>query len=202
MNAASAYQKSLARNLDQQLRQLQLLDAIVEVEWQTFARSSGIYAPRIDIGIGPFSTTQGQSQRERYNDLCEATMPFLISAVALHNSNIAELRRVADDRAINTARVLSVENFRHANANPRCFMAIEIENRVSRKHLLGGALNAAVLSYIGVVVAFNPGVLRALVRLLAYWDFLASVGKPIVPTTNLIVLDRKQMMQAFGCGDL
>ena len=198
MYATSAYQKTLARNLAQQLRRLQLSDAIVEVEWQTFARSSGIYAPRIDIGIGPFSTTPGQSQRERYIDLCEATMPFLISAVALHNTNIAKLRRVADGRAINTDRVLSVENLKYSNANARCFMAIEIENLVSRKHLLGGALNAAVLGHVGVVVAFNPNVLRALVRLLAYWDFLASVSKPIVPTANLIVLDRDQIMQALG----
>lgn len=112
MNAASTYQRALANQLGRYLHRKHHADAIVEVEWQTFARSSGIYSPRIDIGVGPFSTISGESQQERYIELHAALEPLLKSAVRYHNVNVCAHRNVYDDRAINAERNVST-SLRH-----------------------------------------------------------------------------------------
>lgn len=84
-----------------------------------------------------------------------------------------------------------------ANGNARCFLAIEIENKVSRKHLLGGMINAAALGHLGIYVGWSDVMVRAMLRARRYLHFLQSVGKPTMPVGNLLVLSREQAVEAF-----
>lgn len=88
-------------------------------------------------------------------------------------------------------------NVRSGNRNARCFRAIEVENQVSRKHLLGGAVNAAALGRIGVVVGWTPDKLNALLKLRSYFDFLSAVGKPSFSASNLLILAPEQLESAL-----
>ena len=84
------------------------------------------------------------------------------------------------------------------NRNSRCFIAIEIENQVSRKHLLGGALNASVLGRIGVAVGWHEA-FQMFLRLRHYILYLKSVGKNTFDASNLLLLKPEQLEQAvFG----
>jgi hypothetical protein len=84
------------------------------------------------------------------------------------------------------------------NANPRCFLAIEIENRVSRKHLMGGIINAVSLGYLGVLIGWTDEKVKALFRARSYLYFLESVDKPTLLVRNLLILSRAQASDAFG----
>ncbi|WP_339218583.1 hypothetical protein [Paenibacillus sp. FSL W7-1332] len=44
-------------------------------------------------------------------------------------------------------------------------MAIEIEHLVSRKHLMGGAINASALGRFGVVIPWSEEKLRAFIKI-------------------------------------
>lgn len=193
MAKTSEYQQELADLLAERVR---YHDIVVRKEWEAFDRKSGIYSPRLDIALGPFSVVPGESQNVRHDELLDKLAPFLKSAIQGHCANAMEYRHPTDERMIYRGCTTSLETVRYANGNPRCFIAIEIENRVSRKHMLGGALNACVLGRIGILVGFNPGAVRALVRLQAYWELLSIVGKPIVPIGNLIILNPDQMRTA------
>jgi len=90
-----------------------------------------------------------------------------------------------------------MENLWHRNQNARCLIAIEIENEVSRKHLMGGAINAAALGRIGIAVAWTDGKLRAFTNMKRYLDYLASVHKNTFDTANLVILSTDQLIQAI-----
>jgi len=84
------------------------------------------------------------------------------------------------------------------NQNARCFMAFEIENEVSRKHLMGGAINAAALGRVGLAIAWNPEKLRAFVRMRSYLLFLSAVGKNTFDPSNLLILSKDQVMDVIS----
>ena len=89
------------------------------------------------------------------------------------------------------------DHLTRSNKNARCFLAIEIENAVSRKHLMGGAINAAALGRIGIVIAWTDEKLTALVKLKKYLDYLASTKHRIIDTSNLLILSNTQFQQAL-----
>ena len=104
-----------------------------------------------------------------------------------------------DDEQLNQVRYYSnFHELKILNENSRCLLAIEIENNVSRKHLLGGAVNAAALGRLGIVVGWTENKVKALVKLQTYWDFLYSVGKNTFNTRNLVILSPQQLSEAIS----
>lgn len=89
------------------------------------------YAPRLDIAVGPFNTSFENWGRD--------------SAV------IRDARHPIID---GLKRAVCEQNHGgiYTNRNPRCVIAIEIENRTSSKHILGGITNASMLGLLGVVI--------------------------------------------------
>jgi hypothetical protein len=77
-------------------------------------------------------------------------------------------------------------------------LALEIENAVTRKHLLGGVVNACALGRLGILVAWTDPMLRAAFGTRKYLAFLGGVGKPSVNISNLLVLSREQTLTVFG----
>lgn len=167
----------------------------VKKEWSS-AFGAHTYCPRVDIAVGPFSVTHGEQFTEAHDELMSQSGDFILGMIQHHLCNV----RLAYDRASPRRqeepghRVF--ERLVEKNRNARCLMVIEIENRTTRKHLMGGAINAAALGRIGVAVAWNPAKLRAFAKLKRYLDYLASVRKNTFDTSNLLILDRDQFLQA------
>jgi hypothetical protein len=165
-------------------------------EWRSIDNIRGLYSPRIDVAVGPFSTLRGGNLREEYNQLLDNTRAFIERLLAFHRENV-ERYRILDEQRGEILEFPEFPDVRNFNNNARCLIAIEIEHQVSRKHLLGGAVNASVLGRLGVMVGWDEEKVNALVKLQAYWDFLRSVGKNTFETKNLIILSPEHLREAI-----
>jgi len=141
----------------------------------------------LDIAVGPYALGSSSFEQE-YDSLARRHSGLLGRLALAHGVNMRE-HGIPDE----TAPDVQLES---ANHNARCFLAVEIENKVSRKHLLGGAFNAAALGRYGVMVGFTPDKLKALARLRGYMDLLSRVGKPTINVSHLFVLSQPQFS---GC---
>lgn len=155
-------------------------------EWPSMQNEMGTYSPRLDVAVGPFAI-EG-IYIDEYNLLMDQSRPFITRLVKYHRENTKVIDGEKCQLAFNTLK--------YKNQNARCLLAIEIENRVSRKHLIGGAVNASALGRIGVIIAWTPRMLKAAVKLRRYLAFLSNVGKNTFDTTNLLILDKEQFLQA------
>lgn len=99
-----------------------------------------IYSPRLDVIVGPLAIDKRLIQE--YDSMMEDYRNFIDGLIRIHNRNVSEF-----DSSIPTLRFEEVRNF---NENSRCFISIEIENNISRKHLIGGAINASGLGRVGI----------------------------------------------------
>ncbi len=172
-------------------------DVPVEIEWRAITNIPGLYSPRIDIAVGPFSTTRGGNRISEYNKLMDSSKSFLEHLLACHRENVMHYR-THDERINQELHFPGLEELKILNENARCLLAVEIENHVTRKHLLGGAVNAAALSRMGIVVGWTHDKVEALVKLQAYWDFLRSVGKNTFNSHNLVILRPEQLYEAIN----
>jgi hypothetical protein len=94
----------------------------------------GIYSPQPDISVGPYSFERGINLNQKYNSLNARHRDFFNQCKKYHKENCISLYKSYRTR-FNVGY----------NANPRCFIAIEIERSGSLKHLLGDLVNAASL---------------------------------------------------------
>jgi len=178
--------------LDQQILARGLQDRFgnvpVTTEWRALAGELDTYSPRVDIAVGPFAIDTGHETE--YDMLGHSHRDFLLQ---LHTAFIQNARNL--DALANCP---SLEVSCNRNRNARCFLAVEVEASGSRKHTMGGAINAAALGRLGVSVACSPPELKKLLKMRRYLQFLASVGKNTFDTTNLLVVTREQMAAALG----
>jgi len=176
--------------------QISMVDKLAEVfigipvqrEWSAMTDARDLYCPRLDVVVGPFAIRKSRLESE-YDQMMDDNRGLIDRLINLHNNNIQSLSWEIP--------ATSWDKLKWTNRNARCFLAIEIENEVSRKHLIGGAVNAAALGRIGIVVAWNRDKLKAFVKLRRYLNFLASVGKNSFNTQNLLILDPKQLTESL-----
>lgn len=169
----------------------------IQTEWRAVKEIKGIYVPRVDIAVGPFATKQGVSMEYEYDLLTSKSTALLNLLLTHHNNNVQDYLQT-DEQILNKELMLrNIASLQYRNRNARCFLAIEIENKVSRKHLLGGAVNASALGRIGIVVGWTESKVNALVRLLAYWNYLGSVEKNTFVASNLLLLSRDQLRDSI-----
>jgi hypothetical protein len=162
----------------------------VACEWRTFSNDDGgFYSPRLDVAVGPFATGELQLGAE-YDGMVTTNREFFLGLFEIFLRNLRE-------RASNAVEP-DFREVMHRNWNARCLVAIEIENKVSRKHLMGGAINAAALGRVGVVVAWTLPMLVALLRLRSYLHFLARVGKNTFAPYNLVIVSAQQVAEYCG----
>ncbi|WP_139799034.1 hypothetical protein [Andreprevotia lacus] len=160
----------------------------VEIEWAAMADERTLYSPRLDTAVGPFATHK--IYIDEYDQLIRAHQPLLLQLFNMHRANL-RAHNQPDDH-------FDFERLCTRNLNARCFLAFEIENNVSRKHLMGGAINAAALGRIGLAIAWNQEKLRAFIRMRSYLLFLAQVGKNTFDPSNLLILSKEQVMEAIN----
>ncbi|MCI0564937.1 MAG: hypothetical protein MN733_41245, partial [Nitrososphaera sp.] len=169
----------------------------IEIEWCAITNIPGLYSPRIDIAVGPFSTTRGGNCINEYNKLMDESWLFIEQLLNYHRQNVKYYSGTAEEQFNRDNIPPSLENLKRFNENARCLLAIEIENEVSRKHLLGGAVNASALGRLGIVIGWTDEKVRALVKLRDYWHFLGSVRKNTFNTANLLIVNPEQFLIAI-----
>lgn len=178
ISAVREYQASLREGLSRRFG-----DSEVAVEWRAMTDERGVYSPRLDAAVGPFAFRDRLG--EQYDAMVKRHSGFLRALFKAHTANLRAYSEAPDEFAF--------EEVCHRNWNSRCFLAFEIENVVSRKHLMGGAINAAALGRVGIAVGWDDGKVRALVRLRSYLLFLARVGKNTFHPTNLLIVSAGQL---------
>jgi hypothetical protein len=161
----------------------------VQVEWNPFKGcevSNKQYCPRLDMAVGPFAINN--QFREAYTDLlCELkSKAFIESLIRANNQNIIRVGRGEQS---------DLSDFYSFNLNARCFMCVEIENKVSRKHIAGGLVNASALGRVAVLIAWTPDKLKAFIKLKNYLKYLSSVEKNSFKTNNILILDKDQFKE-------
>jgi len=163
-----------------------LINLPVEDEWRAFQGLNYQYSPRVDISVGPFSAYPNPNQMEEYNRILqtENVNNFLRAIYQEHIENV-------NDWAFEI-NVPDYEELIQKNQNARCFLAFEIENTSTRKHIMGSMVNAASLGRIGIGIAYNESVKRTFIRILNYLAFLKRVEKNTYDTTNFLIITREQ----------
>ncbi|WFO74923.1 hypothetical protein J4526_07575 [Desulfurococcaceae archaeon MEX13E-LK6-19] len=149
---------------------------LVKKEWNIAVEAEDLwkrlrnktYVPRIDYVVGPFNIT---SSRDNLREINEAYNNY---------------RGLIQDFIKNGF----TNNFNGKwNENPRCFIAIEVENKTSIKHRLGSMLNASFMGKIGLIVAQNERTFKSFQKLLTYLNTVTELRKtPIRAPENIIVI--------------
>ena len=152
----------------------------------------GVYSPRLDVAVGPFATGDLQ-YGGAFDTLLRRYGTFVRSAYDLSNENF--------DAFGERSQKFSFGQVTQRNWNARCFLAIEIENKVTRKHLMGGAVNAAALGRVGIAVGWTHDKGIAFVKVWTYLLYLGAVGKNTFSPVNLLVLSREQILLALKTAD-
>lgn len=172
----------------------------VEVQWRPMleeesrgwnrngARRQLTYAPAVDIAVGPFAT-HGELT-DRYDLMEREHTSLLDGLLSAHVENTVEFG--------SRFRAPSREDLRNANHNPRCFLAIELENGIADpKHHLGSVVNAVALSRIPVLIGLRPGRLASLLRLREYILQLDEYRKNVFSAHTMIVLSGEQLFEVL-----
>lgn len=146
------------------------------------------YSPVTDIAVGPYAIEEGLILR--YDEL-EASVHELINELrTCYRENWDRYRELYP-----TIVAYPPTEFM-GNENARCFIAVEVESKsTTGKHKLGSIVNAAALGRIGIIVGLDDDIVRALIRILGYLKFLASVRKPTFNANNTFIISETQMLR-------
>ena len=188
MTEPKLFQGEIAERLRLLLRQ-----SDVATSWPAFAgEGRRIYQPIVDIAVGPFAIGNIQYIDE-YDAMVFNLRRLVNKWVSIFISNWQAV--IGDHYWVLPPRTpYSYEDFigSGANRNARCFIAVEIENETSRKHLMGSIVNVGALGRIGILVAWQDKVLRAAIRMRQYFDYLQKAEKRTFNMSGVIILTSEQ----------
>lgn len=169
MTAARQLQESLKEKLRESFLE-------VEIEWDSTKKASDnlrrqlgvrMYAPRVDVAVGPFSLSPGNSSPDivtSFEDRC----PKLLKERFLYNK---------------------------MNSNPRCAIAIEVVFTGSAKRILGDIANASLMGLYGIVVA-SSAMKNKVEVVFDYIQRVKKLEKaPLELFGNVIILDEIEAMR-------
>ena len=192
MTEIDLFQREIADKLTALLVK-QGYESEVKAPWSAFSGyGRRIYSPRVDIAVGPFATENRRCEQE-YDRKVNGCNQLIDTWVDMFRQN---WQSVIGDRYWRVP-LHSPSGYRDfiehgANRNARCFIAIEVENETTRKHLMGSIINAGALGRVGILVAWQEEALRAAIRMRAYFDFLQEAEKRTFNMSDVIVLSRNQ----------
>jgi hypothetical protein len=130
----------------------------VKKEWSVSAAATdafmnrAIYAPRLDLAVGPFNTTLEEHLENHRRISLQGTIHPLMQKIMAAHSDLK------------------------LNQNPRCRLGIEISFSGSSKHILGDFTNASMMSLIGIVVSSEQNYIKVS-RILNYIKLVRKLGK-------------------------
>lgn len=160
----------------------------VKKEWDVAKDSQDaftrqLYCPRLDIAVGPFNIDGNIYHNNEAID----------RALTANQNFISRLFSLSEDREDSLHEFLE-----HKNKNPRCLLAIEIEDSGSRKHMLGDIANASIIGSIGVIVPFNSEKLSHFKRIRKYVEFATHAGKIKTIFQNVLIISRSNFQEALN----
>ena len=197
MTEIELFQREIADELTVLLVQ-QGYESEVRVPWPAFSRQGRrIYSPKVDIAIGPFAIEK--RYEDEYDQMVNSYHSLIDSWIDMFRQNWQSVIGGRYWRVSPYSPSAYSDFIEHsANRNARCFIAIEVENKNSRKHLLGSIINAGALGRVGILVAWREEVLRAAIRIREYFDFLQEAEKRTFNMSDVIVLSRNQLAASLG----
>lgn len=137
----------------------------VFTEWRSNANAEDwlqpgdIYTPRPDISVGPFNIREGINTGSIENEFIQHRAFF-------------DLLEIPDSCV---------------NENPRCLIAIEIENSGSSKHMIGNIINASLLGKVGIIVTLRDKFFRKAERAYSYLEGAFERKKIGYKPSNVII---------------
>ena len=191
MTEIDIFQREIAGKLTVLLVQ-QGYESEVKVPWSAFSgHGRRTYSPKVDIAVGPFAIEK--SYEDEYDRMVYSYHRLIDTWIDMFRQN---WRRVIGGTSWRVPPH-SPSGYRDfighsANRNARCFIAIEVENENSRKHLMGSIINAGALGRVGILVAWQEKVLRAAIRMREYFDLLQEAEKRTFNMSDVVVLSRNQ----------
>ncbi len=182
------FERRLEIALTEYLLRHDVLEHVVR-NWYPFkGQQAAFYTPITDIAVGPFAV------RERLIPQYDGLEDRIIELSSELESSVRASFRSYTNR-FPAMLPYSTVSFA-GNNNARCFIAVEIESKkTSKKHKMGSIVNAAALGRIGIVVGLDDDAVRALIRVLGYLKFLASVEKPTFKADNIFIISAAQILR-------
>ncbi len=168
---------------------------VISTEWNVSKNSQDdfnnieYYAPRVDIAIGPFNINRDlENNNEKFDSLARDNRPLLQK---LYNiSHLGEQHEY-----------ISFDNFLSTlNPNPRCFIAIEIENTRDAKRSLGDIVNASVMGKVGIVIPLGEDKYKLFHKIKKYFHYLEQVGKLEGNFRNVLIIEGDKLLNSFSNG--
>ena len=163
-------------------------DNKVKKEWDVAKHSRDdftreLYCPRLDIAVGPFNVDRNISRN----------VTEIERILRTHRDFIIRMLRYSEPPVSNINEFLCDKN-----ENPRCFLAIEIENSGSSKHMLGDIANASIIGSIGVIIPFNDTKLSLCKRIRKYVTFATNVEKIQTIFKNVLIINKENFLQVLN----
>lgn len=160
----------------------------LQPEWDPFADISDIHSPHLDYAVGPFAKGDLRFDDE-YDDLMDNYSRLFRLLIDTYNNNIRDQHLL---------RPLDFIEVKYHNQNARALITIEIENTTTRKHIIGGIINASTLGRIGIMVAWNEESFITMKQQLNYIRFLNKKKLFRYKPANLIILNRNQLLEILN----
>jgi len=149
------------------------------------------YSPMIDVSVGPFSEKRGESLWGDYDVLVRFSCELIDDLLQQFRVNYQDFGKgffEISERTVPRSYLRFLSTAKDVNWNARCFMAIEVENSGSKKHLLGDMLNVCVSGRIGIVIGYNNKAFNSFLRQLEYLAYTIEAKKLRFNSKNIIVL--------------
>jgi len=152
------------------------------------SRRHRMYAPAIDLAVGPFATHR-QFIWE-YDELIDHSAGMIEAMLCCYRGNLRRFESVFAAPPFGQLCTL--------NQNARCFLAIEIEKgNQSLKYLIGSSINASALGRIGIVLAWDQCRLGDLLRGREFLSYMKQLDKNSFDTNNLLFLSKEQFIRVL-----
>lgn len=150
------------------------------------ARRNRMYAPAIDLAVGPFATHRRFI--DEFDQMAHCSTDMIEAMLKCYRANLRRFGSVFEAPPF--------ERLCHLNQNARCFMAIEIEKgNLSLKYLMSSTINASALGRIGIVLAWNQCRLNSLLRGREFLCYMKQLDKNSFDTNNLLFLSKDQFVR-------
>ena len=153
-----------------------------------------IYRPNVDIGIGPICRKGDDDFEDEYDEMVETIRKLITKWIRIFQKHCKKYRWVTKP-----LRPLKYTEFKNKNSERKnkCFLAIELERKNSRKHFMGSIINAGGAGRIGLLLAWDEKALDIAIRVKQYLYHLGTKRGKTINVNNVIVLLKEEFTNSI-----
>lgn len=169
MSSSKSFQNEIVEKLSRHFEDVKMEWRITQDATDAFSANVDVYAPRIDVAVGPFNVSDGNERNNIANEF--------------ENSAPQNLKNLIESNSL------------QKNNNPRCMLAIEVVYSGSTKHILGDITNASMMGLYGFVIAHNDRI-DEVNRIFEYTKIIKAVHKaPNDLFSNVKVISTNEFLE-------